>query len=66
MCSIFGITLLDHNIISNKTLEKILTDMTVTAKIRGSDATGLSFVSSDNITVIKKNINSEAFVQTEE
>ena len=53
MCAIFGF--LDcKGILSNSALKKLLNSLAVNAEIRGTDATGISYVNGKNIVTFKK------------
>jgi len=66
MCSIFGMAFTKHNKIDIKTLKHILKELTVQSKCRGTDATGLVFVTNKKANIIKHNISADKFVTTTE
>ena len=66
MCGILGIAFLSGHKVKDPELQKtLLKRLLVRSKIRGSDATGVAFVSHSNIAVIKHNINAIDFINTD-
>ena len=66
MCSIFGMMFTKVNTVDPDTLKHVLTEMTVASKCRGTDATGLVFVTDKEASIIKHNISADKFIKTEE
>ncbi|MCM1508938.1 MAG: hypothetical protein NC177_17660 [Ruminococcus flavefaciens] len=53
MCAIFGF--LNHgNKVSNSVLKKLIKALSICAEVRGTDATGISYVNDGKIVTFKK------------
>lgn len=66
MCSIFGMIFTKTNTVKTNVIQHILTEMTLNSRCRGTDATGLVFVSNKEASIIKHNISADKFIKTEE
>lgn len=67
MCSILGMGFLNgHRLRNSAQIEGIIKSMLVYAKARGRDATGLAYVSADEICVVKKDESADRFVELPE
>lgn len=66
MCSIFGMAFIKNDVLKPIVIQEILKEMTIASKCRGTDATGIVFVSEKEASIIKHNIDANKFTETEE
>jgi len=65
MCGIFGIAFLQgHKVYNFKIIRVLLRKLLEESKVRGSDATGVAFVTDSDISVIKHNIDASKFIKS--
>jgi len=67
MCAIFGLGLLrGHKITSDEHIKSLVRALFINNMERGRTASGLAYVSSDTISVIKKNVSANNFINLPE